>query len=93
MDFHTGTRGATHNITGVGFQPDCSLELKKELCCITSFTNDSVRGATKDLNQISTDAETTAGTFLTSFDSDGFTLGSNGGLHGSSRYLCISGTG
>jgi len=79
---YTGT-GATHNITGVGFQPDW-VWIKERNSAVSHHLYDSVRGATKRLESDNTDAETTAGTFLTSFDSDGFTLGSNGGLNGSS---------
>ena len=84
---YTGT-GATHNITGVGFQPDW-VWIKERNSAVSHHLYDSVRGATKRLESDNTDAETTAGTFLTSFDSDGFTLGSNGGLNGSSDTYAI----
>ena len=42
------------------------------------YIYDSVRGATKQLYPNTTDAEGTNAASLTSFDSDGFTLGSSG---------------
>jgi len=80
---YTGNGSTGHSITGVGFQPDW-VWIKERNSSVSYHLYDSVRGATKRLESDNTDAESTAGTFLTSFDSDGFTLGSNGGLNGSS---------
>jgi hypothetical protein len=70
---YTGN-SSTQSITGVGFQPD--------LVWIKERTNtefhrwfDSTRGATKYLGSDNTNAEGTGAATLTSFDSDGFTLG------------------
>jgi hypothetical protein len=73
---YTGT-GATHNITGVGFQPDWVwIKHRNNPTAYNHRLYDSVRGATKNIASNETDAEITSSTELTSFDSDGFTLGS-----------------
>ena len=73
---YTGT-GATHNITGVGFQPDWVwIKHRNNSTAYNHRLYDSVRGATKNIASNETDAEITSSTELTSFDSDGFTLGS-----------------
>ena len=69
---------ATHAITGVGFQPDL-VWIKDRGNSEQHVLNDSSRGATKDLSTNSTAAEATRTTGFTSFDSDGFTLGTDGG--------------
>ena len=80
---YTGT-GATHNITGVGFQPDWSwLKCRSNLEGHELY--DSVRGVTKMLTSNGTSAESTQSTALTSFDSDGFTLGSDFEVNASGR--------
>jgi len=68
---------STNAITGVGHQPDL-VWLKSRSGANDHQIYDSVRGATKYLRAESTDAEGTASTGLTSFDSDGFTVGSAG---------------
>ena len=75
---YTGT-GSSHAITGVGFQPDW-VWLKNRSSAYHHRLFDSVRGATKNLSSNRTDAESTE-SGLTSFDSDGFTLGSDGGAN------------
>jgi len=70
---YTGT-GSTQSITGVGFQPDFTW-IKDRGTTDWHRELDSVRGATKELYTNSTTAETTETQSLTSFDSDGFTLG------------------
>jgi hypothetical protein len=69
---------STNVITGVGFQPDF-VWLKDRANANSHNLYDSVRGATKALISNATNAEITRATGLTSFDSDGFTLGSYGG--------------
>lgn len=69
----TTTSGA---ITGVGFQAD-ALILKPRAVSSSNRMYDSVRGAPKVLYPDSTIAETTRATSLVSFDTDGFTLGSD----------------
>ena len=61
-------------VTGVGFQPDW-IWLKSRIYAEDHQLNDSVRGATKGLQSNLTNAETTQSNGLTSFDSDGFTVG------------------
>ncbi len=79
---YTGT-GSTHNITGVGFQPDWTW-IKSRSNAYEHKVYDSVRGATKELKSDNTNAESTDVNGLTSFDSDGFTLGTTLGVNGSS---------
>jgi len=61
-------------VTGVGFQPDW-VWLKSRSYAEDHQLNDSVRGATKGLQANLTNAEATQSNGLTSFDSDGFTVG------------------
>ena len=72
--------GSTQSITGVGFQPDWVWG-KERNGATHHQVYDSVRGATKRIYTSSTVAEDTMSTGLTSFDSDGFSLGSNAGLN------------
>ena len=80
---YTGTE-ATNAITGVGFKPDY-IWLKQ----ITSSSNhgwsDAVRGANAVLSSNLTDAEASSSTYVESFDSDGFTVGSNGWLNANTK--------
>ena len=75
---YTGN-GSTNAITGVGFQPDWAW-LKNRSSSYHHRLFDSVRGTTKNLSSNRTDVESTE-SGLTSFDSDGFTLGSDGGAN------------
>jgi hypothetical protein len=73
---YTGN-GTARSITGVGFQPDW-VWYKLRDTNSNSGLFDAVRGATKRLISNTTDAEdTTSG--VTSFDSDGFSLGTGAG--------------
>jgi len=67
--------GSTQSITGVGFQPDL-VWIKLRNTVSNHDLIDSVRGATKVIESDNTGAEFTEATNLTSFDSDGFTVGS-----------------
>ena len=73
--------GGTNNITGVGFQPDW-VWIKKRNVTESHALFDSVRGVTKRLHSNGTGAEETNTNTLTSFDSDGFTVGTNTGVNG-----------
>ena len=73
---YTGN-GSTQSITGVGFQPDW-LWIKNRDGSNNHILQDVVRGATKSLESDGTPAETTSSTRVTSFDSDGFSVGSAG---------------
>jgi len=72
---YTGN-GGTNNITGLDFQPDW-VWIKSRNDSANHNLFDVVRGATKYLKSNATNAETTDSTSLTSFNSNGFTLGSN----------------
>jgi len=72
---------STQSITGVGFQPDF-VWLKSRTNTASHRLNDSSRGVNKQLASNATDAESEFTTMLTSFDSDGFTLGDNVGING-----------
>ena len=79
---YTGT-GSSNAITGVGFQPDWTW-IKQRNGTYGHDLYDVVRGATKTLNTNNTLAEYTSADRLTSFNSDGFTLGTNASVNGSS---------
>jgi hypothetical protein len=78
---YTGN-GSTQSITGVGFQPDMTW-VKSRSSGAWHNLLDAVRGATKRLQVNSDGAESTETNSLTSFDSDGFTVGSSGDVNGS----------
>jgi hypothetical protein len=73
---YTGN-GSARSITGVGFQPDWNwIKVRND----TSWHNlvDAVRGVTLNLASNNTNAEATASpTRVTSFDADGFSLGTS----------------
>ena len=72
---YTGN-GSTNAITGVGFQPDmCWWKMRSGV--EDHALGDAVRGATKIVKPNDTNAEATSSSYFTSFDSDGFTLGSD----------------
>ena len=77
---YTGNSSADHAITGVGHQPDL-VWLKRRTSATDHTLYDVIRGVTKGLRSESSDAEATS-TGLTSFDSDGFTVGSAGTQNG-----------
>lgn len=72
---HTGT-GVEQYVTGVGFQPDFTW-LKNRDSTDSHMLFDVIRGATNVLHSDSSAAETTEAQTLKSFDSDGFTLGTD----------------
>ena len=78
---YTGNGSTGHAITGVGFQPDWTWFKSR------SGTNhhvlfDVVRGVTKGIYPNLGNAEDTLANSLSSFDSDGFTLGADTGSGG-----------
>ena len=77
---YTADDSSDHDITGVGFQPDFVF-IKGRESTADGRIYDAVRGANKTLTTTGTYAEFDAGTAsgLTSFDSDGFNLGSDNG--------------
>jgi hypothetical protein len=76
---YTGNATA-RSITGVGFQPDW-VWIKGRTTAYNNTLFDSVRGATKRIYSNGTDAESTQTATLTSFDSDGFSLGNNASVN------------
>ena len=70
---YTGN-ASTRSITGVGFQPDM-VWTKSRGNSNNHNIYDAVRGATKRVYPNSTTGEATTSNTLTSFDSDGFSLG------------------
>jgi hypothetical protein len=79
---YTGN-GSTNAITGVGFQPDWTW-IKGRSGATDHGLYDAVRGVQKQLESNNTDAETTETTGLTTFGSDGFTVGALAQLNTSS---------
>ena len=79
---YTGT-AASNAITGVGFQPDW-VWLKSRSYSDNHSVFDSVRGVTKRLFPNLNSAEGTEAQSLKTFDSDGFTLGTDGIANGGS---------
>jgi len=77
---YTGN-GSTQSITGVGFQPDWTW-IKSRGDTSNHRIYDGVRGATKVIYSNLTNAEGTDANGLTSFDSDGFSLGTEGQSNG-----------
>jgi hypothetical protein len=73
---YTGN-GGTNAITGVGFQPDWVWVKDRGRAGYNHIANDSVRGVTKYLRPNLNNDEDTYTNAITSFDSDGFTLGSD----------------
>ena len=71
---YTGNN-TVRSITNVGFNPDL-VWLKSRNATYSNYLFDSVRGATKRLSSDSSSAEDTASGAVTSFNSDGFSLGS-----------------
>ena len=81
---YSGT-GSSQTISGVGFQPDWTW-IKIRSGADSHSLEDSVRGANKHLRSDATTAETESGTAqITSWNTDGFVLGSGDGqVNGSS---------
>ncbi len=77
---YTGN-GSTNAITGVGFQPDWTWIKNRSTAGEGHHLYDAVRGVTKRLRSDTTAAESTDSTGLTTFGTDGFTVGSNDGCN------------
>jgi len=73
---YTGT-GSSHAVTGVGFQPNGLSWFKGRQTGRDHYICDAVRGSTKGIRSAKTDGEGTNTTNITSFDSDGFTIGTD----------------
>ena len=86
---YTGT-GSTQALTGVGFQPDWTW-FKSRSGNNSHLLFDVVRGVTKGIYSNLSNAEDNLADSLSSFDSDGFTLGadtgSGGGVNGNTNSM------
>ena len=65
-------------------QPDCVWCKNRDISA-NNHLFDSVRGATKDLISNTTTSEATDAQKVTSFDTDGFSLGTNGNVNGNTN--------
>ena len=77
---YTGT-GASNAITGVGFQPDFTWIKERAGAAHDHNLTDAVRGVTKSIRSNTAGVETTDAQDLKTFDSNGFTVGTNGGVN------------
>tara|TARA_Y100001938_G_scaffold141446_1_gene211177 strand:+ start:2716 stop:3747 length:1032 start_codon:yes stop_codon:yes gene_type:complete len=83
---YTGNASSSHAITGVGFQPDW-VWIKGRNYAESNRLFDVVRGPSNYITSNSTGQQSNA-IPLTSFDSDGFTIGtSDGSVNGSYNYV------
>ena len=80
---YTGN-GGTNAITGVGFQPDW-VWIKDRDATNNHEVHDAVRGVNYQLYTNLTNAQTNAANHLTTFGTDGFTVGSDGALNTNSN--------
>ena len=80
---YTGN-GSTQSITGVGYAPNLTW-IKDRTASNGARLFDTIRGATKGIFTDSNAAEATVSSELTAFGTDGFTLGSDGSVNGSSK--------
>mgnify|MGYP003115492180 CR=1 FL=1 len=82
--------GSTQSITGVGFQPDW-VWFKNRSSSQNHRLFDAVRGAGKNIKSNGTQGEIDAGTGtdgqLRTFDSDGFSVGSDGSVNNSGENI------
>ena len=77
---YSGT-GSSQSITGIGFEPSFTW-IKHREDISNQMLTDSVRAATKTLHSQNTDTESTDAQALKSFDSDGFTVGTDTDVNG-----------
>jgi len=80
---YTGT-GSSNAITGVGFQPDWTW-IKDRDTASNHMVTDAVRGATKTLYTQNADGESTVAQALKSFNTDGFTVGTDGDVNANTK--------
>ena len=79
---YTGN-ASTQSITGLDFSPDLTWIKVRNSASYEHMWFDSVRGVTKYIRSNTTSAEGTVASTLTSFDSNGFSLGNNNDVNGS----------
>lgn len=80
---YTGN-GSTQSITGVGFKPDW-VWLKVRSAADNHTVFDSTRGVQEQLYPNLTNSQSNSSASLTSFDSDGFTIGNSTALNDSGQ--------
>ena len=80
---YTGN-GSGQSITGVGFSPEF-LWLKERTSTSYHRLSDIIRGTNKQLSSNVSDAEETISTVVSSYDSDGFTVGADNGSNESGQ--------
>ena len=76
---YTGN-GSSQSITGVGLQPSWTW-IKRRDSAAYHHIYDAIRGGTKVLYSNATDSEQTSAGGLTSFDSDGFSIGNHASVN------------
>jgi len=81
---YTGNGSTNTAQTGVGFQPDWTW-IKERSSTSSHILTDAVRGANKSLSSNLSGGQSTETQSLMSFDSDGFTVGSGGGVNENSQ--------
>ena len=83
---YTGN-GTTQNVGGVGFQPDL-VWIKERSSGSSHNLADVVRGSTKYLSSNLANPASTLASTITSFDTNGFSVGNDGGVNqGSQTYV------
>ncbi len=85
VKLYTGN-GSTQTISGLGFSPDLVWG-KNRSSAFSHELYDTVRGAQNLLRSNLDAAEFNDSTLLTAFTSDGFTVGSNGGMNGNTNAI------
>ena len=83
---YSGT-GSTQSITGVGFKPDWTWIKQRADDSYSHELFDSVRGPTKYVTSDTNAGQATSASTLTSFDNDGFSLGTDTIVNKSSKTL------
>ena len=80
---YTGNATDDREVTGVGFRPDWGW-FKERNNAVSHLLFDSSRGASEQLKSDSTGAESTQANKQKTFTNDGYTLGTDGQINGSS---------
>jgi len=76
---YSGT-GAAQSISGLGFDPDF-VWIKERSSTSAHILSNSVAGPTKNLQSNNTDSEATDSNKISSFDGDGFSVGTSGAVN------------
>ena len=78
---------STNAITGVGFQPDLTWIKSRTTAGEDHYLFDAIRGVTNYIHSNTTAAQSSNAATLTTFGSDGFTVGANNSVNKSSDSL------